>query len=213
MIKLNIYKKNDDGYYFSRLRLSRISYKKIIVRLLISLEEYTDLLCSLIYYTLQISDGEYSILDYDIFEDYVSRNLYKFNTTDLDLDINIFMNIFPENKKDTILGVLRNKNIGTKICFISTPIVLDKIRLVFTYINSEINIVSFIGLQKANSNSISLVDIDEIIPCIKTTDYGTEVYDIDTFLKYSIYKIRKDIHCVLIPDINHNINIIQCEFH
>lgn len=209
MIKVSIYG-DDDKKYFTRLRIKRDKTKPVIIRLLLSLEEYTGMINGLIHDIVQINDGTYHILNYGNFTKYLQRNIYKLGASDVDMSVGDFLDLMTEEQKNTILNGVSG---GGKICFISTPLILEKIRFIFGLLHKKVPIMTYLKLQKTKGNAISLIDMDEVLPCLTTDNMEKiEMYDIDIFLREGRCVTRKDIRVVPISDFGININLYTTQY-
>lgn len=203
MFKTIIYSDSDDKKYFTRLEVNSDGSKKILLKLRMILQEYTNLLNNLIEDVIQIRDGHYSILNYANFESYLSNNIYKIGVIDVKISISEFIELLPEEHQKILINWRTTKK---KVCFVSNPIILEKIRFIFNFVHRNTEIVSFLELQKNRKKVISLINSSDFTPCLDQEN--NQIYDIDTLLKKNKYVVRDDIVVIKITDSSANINLL-----
>lgn len=204
MLKLSIYSEGSDKY-MTRLRLNNDLNKKRIIRINITVAEYTNLVYQNRSVLDQIKDGDYKILDYDSLKTYISDNIYKIDCGEIDLKLRKFLKLLPAFQREFVINW---RNESKKICFLATPILLEKIKLFFEKIYNETEFVSFSKLQQKgrDKKAISLVDNTDYLPCIDVENNC--IYDMGILLSKNIYVVRKDIILIRIADVDQNINLV-----
>lgn len=189
MLSISIYVTNSDKY-ITRLRLNGDPDKKRLIRLNVTVSEYFNLVYNNRSILDQIRDGDYRIIDYDGLSNYISNNIYKIDGEEQNMGLREILNLLPIFQRKFVTNW---KSIDKKLCFISTPIMLEKIKILFQKLYKNTEFVSFVKLQRKdkNKNQVSLIDITDYLPCIDVENNC--VYDVESLLSKNTYIVRDDI--------------------